>query len=144
MRRRFFLGGVLALSVAPVAAKVALATDFFAPTSSLPIIKGDGLWDDAPGLQALLDGEPFEVASEDFKAEEGLIRHGAFRISKGLVVRRGTIELRGNRFKADFNIGTEAYLRFTSSEASSAIYYNSCMFPGGEEIVTDQWHGAKA
>jgi hypothetical protein len=61
MDRRSFLRGTLALggtlAVAPVAAKILIPPE-------LPIIWGDGIHDDAPGLQALFDGKPFVTFDE--------------------------------------------------------------------------------
>ncbi len=76
--RRAFLGGVLALMTTPVIAKALV----FEPPIALPIIRGDGVFDDWAGLQALLRGEPFEVQAEGFMAIEGLLSRGMFRVSK--------------------------------------------------------------
>lgn len=51
--RRFFLGGALAVAAASVLPTTALA---FSP---VPVIVGDGIHDDADGLQAMFDGKPF-------------------------------------------------------------------------------------
>jgi hypothetical protein len=55
-RRDFIKGATATLAVAAVLPASAFAQ------SEVPIIYGDGIHDDAPGLQALIDGKPYRVA----------------------------------------------------------------------------------
>lgn len=79
--RRSFLGGALmiaAASLVPVAAF----------TNPVPILWGDGEHDDAPALQALIDGKPFEVAGSGFIArgfgDNYELMGGKFLLGQGL------------------------------------------------------------
>lgn len=87
LTRRTFLTGVLSLVAAtavPVIGK------------PIPILRGDGLWDDTDGLQAAFDGLPFIVEGDAvFDAvSEGSTRinGGSFLISRNLIIRR-TLEM---------------------------------------------------
>lgn len=82
LSRRNFFGGALALTavtIIPMADAVAA-----------PMIYGDGIHDDAPGLQALIDGRSFRVkgAAERcaYRAGDGSfhINGGRFRLGHGL------------------------------------------------------------
>lgn len=76
LSRRSFLGGVMALTAStalPIRGAFALA---------LPTIWGDGVHDDAPGLNALLQGLPFHVENDDVVAADGVIRGGSFIIGE--------------------------------------------------------------
>lgn len=78
LSRRSFLGGVMALTAStalPIRGAFALA---------LPTIWGDGVHDDAPGLNALLQGLPFHVENDDVVAIDGMIRQGTFLIGSTL------------------------------------------------------------
>lgn len=77
MNRRNFLGGVLALTAMPFVPKI---------IGSLPIIYGDNIHDDWAGLQAMLDGKPFNVDAENIIAKEGELSNGRFIISRGLKI----------------------------------------------------------
>ena len=88
--RRSFLRGALtvaAASLVPVAAAKALGLD------DVPTLWGDGVHDDAPALQALIDGKPFKIAGEGFIARNGaetaFIDGGDYALSNGLVFRKG-------------------------------------------------------
>lgn len=54
MNRRAFLLGATALTLAPLIAKVELI-------NNIPEIRGDGVHDDAPGINALLRNEPCRI-----------------------------------------------------------------------------------
>lgn len=73
--RRSFLGGALALSAIVVVPSIGFGKE-------LPCIYGDGIHDDTAGLQALFDGEPFQVEGEGFLARQGEIRGGRFAIGR--------------------------------------------------------------
>src|SRR5687768_14897749 len=95
--RRSFLRGALAISVVPLLPSLAF----------VPTIYGDGVRDDAPGLQALIDGKPFNVEGEGFTALEGWISGGNFRLERGLIIRKNTsnkphIKIINTRFQCDF------------------------------------------
>jgi hypothetical protein len=83
--RRSFLGGALAVAALPSSA--------LAASSNPPRIVGDGFHDDADGIQALIDGNPFERAERSgvYAYPDGVyaMHNGAFRITKTLQVRRG-------------------------------------------------------
>lgn len=83
--RRSFLGGILTLAAA---AAVVRPTDLLANT---PWIKGDGIHDDAAGLQALIDGQPYrcDLPNVGWVSKDDLLRicGGNFRLSKGIVIR---------------------------------------------------------
>jgi hypothetical protein len=94
LSRRSFLGGVLALSAATLVV----------PRLPLPRIVGDGIHDDAPGLNALLCGDPVSIeASGITLSSEGncLIRNGCFRMSGPLHIpkRIGKVELRNSELR---------------------------------------------
>lgn len=54
MNRRAFLLGATALTLAPLVAKVELI-------NNIPEIRGDGVHDDAPGINALLRNDPCRI-----------------------------------------------------------------------------------
>lgn len=83
LSRRSFLRGVLALSVTPALAKLPM----------LPTIYGDGVHDDLPGLQAMIDGEPFHIENGGFVASEGEISGGQFILSRTLRIGRALARL---------------------------------------------------
>src|SRR5690242_8948130 len=87
--RRTFFGGAIALAAAS-----ALPLSAFA--EPVPLICGDGVHDDTAGLQALLDGKPFRVASGApnvvYRNTGGdvYITGGTYRITEALFVRDRT------------------------------------------------------
>lgn len=79
MNRRFFLKGAIALT----------AVTIVLPKLIVHRIVGDGLHDDAPGLNALLRGEPVSIEMEGIRlSPEGgcVIRGGNFLLSGPLYV----------------------------------------------------------
>lgn len=86
MRRRSFLGGILALTV---------TQQFGMRPQHLPTLHGDGVHDDAPALNALFGGGAFRVDNEMIIAREGLIKAGYFRIGS-------TVHIRTNSFSIQY------------------------------------------
>lgn len=82
--RRSFLGGALTIAAASLVPVVAF-------TDPVPVLWGDGVHDDAPALQALIDGKPFEVAGSGFIArdfgDDYELRGGKFLLGCGLHIR---------------------------------------------------------
>jgi hypothetical protein len=77
--RRSFLRGVLSVAVVATAnPSIVLA--------SAPTIYADGIHDDAPGLQAMFDGKPFNVEGNVIAASNGILAGGCFMIGKTLVL----------------------------------------------------------
>lgn len=93
--RRSFLKGVLSLGLV-----AALPTPIL--VLARPTIWADGIHDDAPGLNAMLAGEPFDVASEaeGLVAAEGEIRNGIFLISRTIVSTADHFRMSGCRIIA--------------------------------------------
>jgi len=86
LSRRSFLGGILAVGGAALTVKPAALL-----TRSVPKIWGDCLHDDAPGINAALAGEDFEVAREGLVLRNGadiLLRGGAFLVNDTITVRQ--------------------------------------------------------
>lgn len=126
--RRSFLGGALtvaAASLVPVAAF----------TDPVPVLWGDGEHDDAPALQALIDGKPFEVAGSGFIArgfgDSYELKGGKFLLGQGLHFRDNG---RTGRFiRNDFIASStfpenDAILRFHSGALPSNFDDNACIF----------------
>lgn len=90
LSRRLFLQGVLSV----VAAKV---VSIVPAMPAIPILYGDGVNDDAAGLQAVFDGLPVDIRSDVVRLLSGdypIISGGVFRITRGLVARYGrTIQI---------------------------------------------------
>lgn len=108
--RRAFLGGVLALMATPVIAKA--LPEALAP-APLPIIRGDGKYDDWAGLQALFRGEAFEIEAEAeraFTATAGLLTRGTFRVSQTLLLPDDSFVIRSCRFIRE--VGEEKLFEF--------------------------------
>lgn len=97
--RRTFLGGFLS-----VLAVAATGVD----AATVPMIYGDGVRDDAPGIQAMIDGKPFRVLggeSAAFIAESGKLAGGTFRLSRGLIIsQRTVVTLESLTFKVDHGV----------------------------------------
>lgn len=91
--RRSFLKGILSLSVVPLLPAL---------PRFLPVIWGDGIHDDAPGLNALLADEAFEVERGGFTALDGVIRGGIFRLSAPLVIKRSNVLIDSCVFRMQF------------------------------------------
>lgn len=87
MKRRTFLAGAVSLIAVPVLAKYSFAK---------PRIWGDGVHDDANGLQALLNGEPF-VTDLPGIWQDGVVdgsvylTGGIFKVGKTLYVRPNNV-----------------------------------------------------
>jgi hypothetical protein len=108
-RRSFLRIGVSAAT--GVAIALALPSSLQAAIAeSLPVIYGDWEHDDAPGLQAAIDGTPFLCASGLVVASAGrvVIRDGSFTLDSGLyfhhspdrpAVRIEHCELRGRNIR---------------------------------------------
>ena len=79
--RRSFLGGVLALTAAA-------SVPVIRTTSNLPIIVGDGINDDADGLNALFRGDPVKIRAEGVRRTGGhiMINKGFFLLSRKLEI----------------------------------------------------------
>lgn len=94
LTRRSFLRGVL--TVAAVTALPAI------PLADVPVIYGDGIRDDAPGLQAMFNGEPFRIDGEAIVATSSTIRGGRFALSKTVFIDRdgGSLIIDGAEFSA--------------------------------------------
>lgn len=97
LARRSFLGGALALGGSVALARV---------MPDVPTLWGDGIHDDAPGLQALFDRKPVTIMRDEIVVQRaGIVRveGGRFLLRKhGLVLRNdhGPIHLIGNWFLA--------------------------------------------
>ena len=89
--RRSFLKGALALTTIAASGIPALA--------EIPRIYGNGVHDDAPGLQALFDGLPVEIENERIVAVEGRVENGTFALSRTVHVRSDRIEVVGCEFR---------------------------------------------
>jgi hypothetical protein len=63
MQRRSFLGAILAGLSAPAIASASSLMPLARIHGVLPLLVGDGKWDDGPALQAFVDGRPFRMAS---------------------------------------------------------------------------------
>ena len=101
LTRRSFFRGALALTA--LAATPALSKISFAP-----MIYGDGVRDDTDGLQALLSGQPFQVAEDAVghffsDAMDVQIIGGRHRTTRPLFARgfKGTIHIRDTIFITD-------------------------------------------
>jgi hypothetical protein len=82
-RRSFLRGSLTVAAIAVIQPTIALA--------DVPTIYGDGIHDDASGLQALIDDQPFRVDGSVVQASRGVIRGGEFAIGKTLNIRHGNI-----------------------------------------------------
>jgi hypothetical protein len=89
--RRSFLNGALSLSV------VTVAPSFAAP---VPQIYGDGVNDDWSGLQAMFDGQPFEVHGDPgrFIAKSGHVEGGTFLLRRGLYINSKNVTITNCEF----------------------------------------------
>lgn len=71
-----------------VMAVAAIAPSTFARAASwnaMPILWGDGVHDDSPGLQALIDGKPVDVRNGSARYEGSwFLAHGTYRVSAPL------------------------------------------------------------
>jgi hypothetical protein len=76
--RRFFLRGALAVSA------VSVLPSFDVLSAQIPTIVGDGIHDDADGLNALFAGKPFRCDLSGIKVQDGFaqLNNGVFFISK--------------------------------------------------------------
>lgn len=87
LTRRSFFGGALALVGATV-----VSAHVPIDLSPVPIIYGDMIHDDTPGLQALFDGKSFRVAGEStalvMRVGSSVHIDGHFSISKTLEITR--------------------------------------------------------
>jgi hypothetical protein len=91
--RRSFLKGILTLGVISAVPMSRLIVP-------VPTIWGDGIHDDAPGLNALLRGDRFIVEADGVIAEDGVIQGGTFLIRAPLVINRFDVFLTKCRFTA--------------------------------------------
>lgn len=139
MSRRFFLGGVLALAATPVIVRV-VSPLLIAPK---PIIWGDGIHDDWEGLQALLNGQEFEVKEGAFVASAGLIRNGRFRITNALDL-GGDFQIEGCKFDArDAEYVTGPIIRV--NQQKGAVRYSTFLRSDDyDPIVCDEWRFGSA
>ncbi len=82
--RRFFLGGALVVAATAVVANPTLA--MLAP--DIPRIYGDGVHDDAPGLNACFAGRPFVCDGSFIRADADFVEivGGVFLISESIRV----------------------------------------------------------
>lgn len=96
--RRAFLRGTIALAASTTLSFPRLA-------HAIPAIYGDGVHDDAPGLQALLDGEPFRVKGTGFVAQSGRLYGGSFKLGSTLHVRNPHSVVRRATFSAGETLG---------------------------------------
>lgn len=84
--RRRFLQGVAALAAVVVLPKLPLPE--LGPT--VPILYGDGVHDDSPGLQALINGEPVDKRDNASR----MLPDGTLYISAGTYLIGETVRLR--------------------------------------------------
>lgn len=97
-----------------------------------PVIYGDGIHDDAPGLQALMNGEDVILKPESnvIRYDDGsfFINGGNFKLHKGLVIENcvgGNIY--GSRFV--FIEGFEGdYMLDIKNESGMTLYVTGCSF----------------
>lgn len=92
--RRLFLGGAIAVVAAAVVSR---------PADAVPRIVGDGVHDDAAGLNALFNGMPVQIDNECVQAMDGVIAlsAGHFLIGSPITVtRRRDIIVSGGFFEA--------------------------------------------
>jgi hypothetical protein len=120
LSRRHFLGGALAVAGASVVTLPALA-DVLRP--AIPIIWGDGIHDDAPGLNALCAGEPVDVAEDIARLSQsnGIMRiwiggGRTYRMASPLCIR--------DRKERYINISGATFL--LEPEVKTGIYLLSC------------------
>lgn len=77
LTRRSFLGGLLAVTAVAIINPPKL--------HSYPVLYADGKRDDAPALQAMLDGKPYIVEGELIKSTKQFkISGGDYRVNKSL------------------------------------------------------------
>lgn len=129
MSRRFFLGGLMALTATPVLAKVGFLT-------SLPTIRADGKWDDTAGLQALLDHQKFLIEGEGFTAEEGLVKGAMLRLTQPLRLSEEAFEFAGCIIDVKELEGRDPLL--FSGEAVRVVR-NTTWLTRHHAITTDGW-----
>lgn len=130
--RRSFLRGALtvaAASLVPVSAAKALGLD------DVPTLWGDGVHDDTEGLQALIDGKPFEIAGSGFIARDlndaFELRDGCFTINHGLHIYKAS--KRGRVYDNWFIAGAlfpENETMLTIHPGSESFEIVRCIFMG--------------
>lgn len=115
----FGLGAVLAGSVVPAPA-----------LANGPIIYGDGIHDDGPGLSALVSGQPFRIAQKGrFKAHQtagaATLRGGCFRLATAIrVAERAAVSISGAHLIMDQGVLIEA-------GEGCALKFEGCLFTQG-------------
>lgn len=100
MNRRSFIAGLISSTSLVAASRVGhsqeafLGNSYTSIQSALPIIRGDGIHDDTPGIQAFLNGLEFVDEAGGFRTEVDangrVIKRfgkGTFFVPKGLTLR---------------------------------------------------------
>jgi hypothetical protein len=104
LNRRGFLAGMLAAAAAPAIVRAESMMRLYVPPQSIvPVLWGDGIHDDAPGLEALLNRREVRMnpLGRWADAQPGLICGGVFWVGRTIVLDQDpTVIIKNCHFKS--------------------------------------------